>query len=110
MARAVRWSGRARSDLRAAVEYIKRHSPASAARFLKEGLHTARSLESFPVPTSYGGGSGDVTAEQLQAYVDDVAAGRVPVALDRTFTPDEIVEAHRHMEANKARGKVVVLP
>ena len=60
--------------------------------------------------TSYSGGSGDVTAEQLQAYVDDVAAGRVPVALDRTFTLDEIVEAHRHMEANKARGKVVVLP
>lgn len=60
--------------------------------------------------TSYGGGSGDVTEEQLQAYADDVAARRVPVALDRTFSLDEIVEAHRYMEANKARGKVVVLP
>ena len=60
--------------------------------------------------TSYGGDSGDVTEEQLQAYVDDVAAERVPVALDRTFTLDEIVEAHRYMEASQARGKVVVLP
>jgi len=48
VARAVRWSGRARSDLRAAVEYIRRDSPASAARFLDKGLGAARSLENFP--------------------------------------------------------------
>lgn len=60
--------------------------------------------------TSYGGGSEDVTQEQLQAYVDDVADGRISVALDRTFALDEIVEAHRYMEANKAKGKLVVLP
>ncbi len=59
--------------------------------------------------TSYGGGSEDVTAEELQGYVDDVAAGNVPVGLDRTFELDEIVEAHRYMEANKAKGKLVVL-
>jgi len=62
------------------------------------------------VLTSYGGGSGGVTTEQLQAYIDDVASERVPVAVDRTFSLDEIVEAHRYMEANKARGKLVVLP
>lgn len=60
--------------------------------------------------TSYGGGSEDVTEEQLQGFVDDVAAGKVPVSLDRTFRLDEIVEAHRYMEANKAKGKLVVLP
>ena len=59
--------------------------------------------------TSYGGGSEDVTADELQNYVDDVAAGIVPVGLDRTFDLDEIVEAHRYMEANKAKGKLVVL-
>ncbi len=59
--------------------------------------------------TSYGGGSEDVTADALQGYVDDVAAGTVPVGLDRTFELDEIVEAHRYMEANKAKGKLVVL-
>ena len=59
--------------------------------------------------TSYGGGSEDVTAKDLQDYVDDVSAGRVPVGLDRTFRLDEIVEAHRFMEANQAKGKLVVL-
>jgi len=59
--------------------------------------------------TSYGGGSEDVTAEELQSYVDDVAAGNVPVGLDRTFELNEIVEAHRYMEANRAKGKLVVL-
>ena len=60
--------------------------------------------------TSYGGESEDVTTEDLQAYIDDVGAGLVPVGLDRTFDLDEIVEAHRYMEANRAKGKLVVLP
>lgn len=60
--------------------------------------------------TSYGGGSEDVTEAELQAFVDDVEAGRVPISLDRTFSLDEIVDAHRYMEANKARGRIVVLP
>ena len=42
------------------------------------------------------------------AYVDDVAAELVPVSLDRTFGLDEIVEAHRYMEANQT-SKLVVL-
>ena len=60
--------------------------------------------------TSYGGGSLDVTEQELQVFVNDIEAGRVPISLDRTFTLDEIVEAHHYMEANKARGKIVVLP
>ena len=60
--------------------------------------------------TSYGGGSEDVTEQELQDFVDDVEAGRMPLSLDRTFTLDEIVDAHRYMESNKARGKIVVFP
>jgi len=59
--------------------------------------------------TSYGGGSEDVTAEELQGFVNDVASGNVPVSLDRTFGLDEIIEAHRYMETNSAKGKLVVL-
>ncbi len=59
--------------------------------------------------TSYSGGAEDVTAAELQRYVDDVATGKVPLGLDRTFELDEIVEAHRYMEANRAKGKLVVL-
>ena len=44
MARAVRWAGRAKTDLRSAVEYIKKQSAGSAAAFLAQVLETARSL------------------------------------------------------------------
>jgi len=33
----------------------------------------------------------------------------LPVQIGRTFHIDEIVEAHRCMEENKAAGKIVVL-
>lgn len=59
--------------------------------------------------TSYGGGSEDVTAAELQSYIDSVAAGAIPANLDRTFSLDEIRDAHRYMEANRAKGKVVVV-
>lgn len=59
--------------------------------------------------TSYSGGSEDVTAEQLQAYVDDVAAGKLHVGRDRTFGLHELADAHRYMESNQAKGKVVVV-
>ncbi|MBV7335042.1 zinc-binding dehydrogenase [Chloroflexi bacterium TSY] len=49
-------------------------------------------------------------AAVVQDFVNDVEVGHVPVSLDRTFTLDEIVDAHRYMEANKARGKIAVLP
>lgn len=59
--------------------------------------------------TSYGGESDDVTAEDLQAYVDAVEGGEAPSNLDRTFALEEIQDAHRFMEANRARGKLVVV-
>jgi plasmid stabilization system protein ParE len=45
LARAVRWAGRARSDFRRAVEYVRGNSPASAAKFLTRVLDAARSLD-----------------------------------------------------------------
>jgi len=45
----------------------------------------------------------------LQSIANDVAAGRYKAKPSRVFRFDEIREAHRLMEANKARGKVVVL-
>ncbi len=53
-----------------------------------------------------------VTAENstgaLQRIVHDIEAGRLPLNLDRVFRFEEIVEAHRYMEANRAVGKLVV--
>jgi NADPH:quinone reductase-like Zn-dependent oxidoreductase len=45
----------------------------------------------------------------LQQIAEDAAAGRLDVKPARVFRFDEIREAHRAMEANEARGKVVVV-
>jgi NADPH:quinone reductase-like Zn-dependent oxidoreductase len=42
--------------------------------------------------------------------VDGVAQGRYEPKIDRVFRLDEIAEAHRYMEANRATGKVVGVP
>jgi len=38
-----------------------------------------------------------------------VAAGRYRLSLDKVFHFEHIVEAHRYMEENRAKGKLVVL-
>jgi NADPH:quinone reductase len=48
----------------------------------------------------------DVPLQQIAA---DAAAGRLDVKPSRIFRFEEIREAHRVMEANEARGKMVVV-
>ena len=59
--------------------------------------------------TSYDGGPAAFMNTPLQELVDQIAAGTLPVSIGKTFKLDEIVEAHRTMEENKAGGKIVVL-
>ncbi|TDU89659.1 NADPH:quinone reductase-like Zn-dependent oxidoreductase [Kribbella voronezhensis] len=58
--------------------------------------------------TAYGGESSDLPAEAFQRYVDLVAAGRLPIRIDRVFAMEEIAEAHQVMETGQAVGKLVV--
>jgi len=58
--------------------------------------------------TAYGGESSDLPAADFQRYVDLVAAGKLPIRVDRVFAFEEIVEAHRVMEQGLAVGKLVV--
>ena len=59
--------------------------------------------------TVYSGDAQDVDLGELQRFVGDVAEGRVSINIDRVFKFEEIVEAHRYMESNRASGKLVVL-
>ncbi|MGI3778961.1 MAG: zinc-binding alcohol dehydrogenase family protein [Janthinobacterium lividum] len=59
--------------------------------------------------TTYSGGPGDFMRTPLAALVADIAQGRLRVQVGRVFRLDEIVEAHRCMEENRAGGKIVVL-
>jgi NADPH:quinone reductase len=46
----------------------------------------------------------------FQEIIDAVQRERYTVNLDRVFAMADIADAHRYMEANRAAGKVVVLP
>ena len=59
--------------------------------------------------TTYAGGSKDFVSLPLQDLVEQIATGALRIQVGRTFHLDEIVEAHRCMEENKAGGKIVVL-
>jgi hypothetical protein len=43
----------------------------------------------------------------LEDLVEQIAAGALHIQIGKTFQLDEIVEAHRCMEENKASGKIV---
>ena len=60
--------------------------------------------------SAYSGEAADLPADILQSFLDGVAAGRLTVPIDRTYTLDEIATAHADMEAGNATGKLVVLP
>jgi NADPH:quinone reductase-like Zn-dependent oxidoreductase len=68
-----------------------------------EAIPTAVSL------TTYAGESEDFMRTPLQELVEQIAAGTLHVQVGKVFHLDEIVEAHRCMEENKAGGKIVVL-
>lgn len=59
--------------------------------------------------TTYSGGSQDFINTPLQTVVHEIEAGRMSVKTGRTFSIDDIVEAHHVMETNRASGKIVVL-
>ena len=56
----------------------------------------------------YGGDASDLPPAVLQAYLDDVEAGRVRVPIGHVYAFDEIVQAHRDLEAGAVTGKIVL--
>jgi NADPH:quinone reductase-like Zn-dependent oxidoreductase len=59
--------------------------------------------------TAYSGGATDLPATVLQEFLDAVAAGQATIPLGRVYRLDQIVQAHRDMEAGAVGGKGVVL-
>src|SRR5260370_16139850 len=68
-----------------------------------EAIPTAVSL------TTYAGESEEFMRTPLEDLVEQIATGTLHVQVGKVFHLDEIVEAHRCMEENKAGGKIVVL-
>jgi NADPH:quinone reductase-like Zn-dependent oxidoreductase len=59
--------------------------------------------------TTYDGGPEDFMVTPLDELVEQVAAGTLRVQVGKVFKLDDIVEAHRFIEEDKAGGKIVVL-
>ncbi|TVY84872.1 Quinone oxidoreductase [Lachnellula suecica] len=59
--------------------------------------------------TTYAGGPEDFIATPLEDLAGQIKAGKMKVQIGKVFHLNDIVEAHRVMEENKAGGKIVVL-
>ena len=59
--------------------------------------------------TTYSGGAEDFMDTPLQSFVDAIEAGTANIRTGPVFSIDDIVEAHRTMEEDRAAGKIVVV-
>ena len=59
--------------------------------------------------TVYGGDAENLTKESLQSFIALLETGKIEIKIDKVFELDQVPEAHEHMEANKGKGKLVVL-
>lgn len=67
------------------------------------------SIPSSVCLTSYAGESEDFMKTPLDELAQQIAMGKLHVQIGKVFRLDEIAEAHRCMEQDKAGGKIVVL-
>lgn len=75
-------------------------------------MHDFEPMAAIPTAvnlTTYDGGVDDFVGMPFQELVDHVASGGMKVQVGKVFSLDDIVEAHRLMDSNKAGGKIVVL-
>lgn len=59
--------------------------------------------------TVYDSGQIVVDAKTFQGFIESVEAGEVNISISKIFKLDDITEAHRLMDSNKAVGKIVVV-
>lgn len=59
--------------------------------------------------TTYQGDEKDFVNTPLEEMVQQIKKGTLKVSVGKTFLLEEIVEAHRTMEENRAGGKIVLL-
>jgi NADPH2:quinone reductase len=60
--------------------------------------------------TAYSGEAADLAPSELQGFLDAVAQSHARVPISRVYRLDDIVQAHRDMEAGHEGGKLVVIP
>jgi NADPH:quinone reductase-like Zn-dependent oxidoreductase len=79
-------------------------------RWTLDGFEPMEAIPTAVSLTTYSGGATEFMATPLQRLVEQVENGTLPMKVGRVFRLEDIVEAHRCMEANEAGGKIVVVP
>lgn len=74
-----------------------------------EGVNPMELIPTAVNLTVYGGGPNEFMETPMEEIAKQAADGSLPIQIGKTFNLDDIVEAHRVMEANTAGGKIVVL-
>lgn len=74
-----------------------------------DGWNPMEGIPSGTYLTSYSGGTKDFLATPLTELAELIVEGKLELQIGRVFGLDEIVQAHEVMEANEAKGKIVVL-
>ena len=96
------------------LQAAKRHGVVCMTGMVGDKWHFEHFTPMQAIPTSvclttYAGGAEDFARTPLQQFVGEVEAGYSRVKVGRVFKLEEIVEAHRLMEENRAEGKLVVI-
>ena len=77
-------------------------------KWVLDDFHPMGDIPTAVKLTSYSGEAADLTPSQLQDYVGLVESGELEVKTGPVFDFEELVEAHKLMDANQAGGKIVV--
>jgi len=75
-------------------------------------LSSFRPMDHIPTAvrlTSYSGGAGDISRDQLQQYVSMVERGQLDIRRGPMWCFDQLPVAHQAMDENRANGKMVVV-
>ena len=74
-----------------------------------ENFSPMEAIPSTVCLTVYDGGVPEFMGTPLTHLAKQVEEGKLKVRIGKVFRLEQIVEAHRTMEENKAGGKIVVL-
>ena len=74
-----------------------------------DGFNPMERIPTAAYLTSYAGENADFLRTPLTELAAQIKAGELKLEVGKTFTLDQIVEAHQMMDSNKAGGKIVVL-
>lgn len=75
-------------------------------------LPAFRPMEHIPTGvrlSSYSGGASDIAREDLQRYVSVVESGELKISRGPVWSFEQLQDAHRAMDENRAGGKMVVV-